>query len=235
MLPTRTVTIYTRSAFQLFRFFPELSGGAGELLLKKDYSVTTGADGTGTIDLPCSTSGIFWTCITPSMHEISDFQFVLTPGAALSLDELFVAGNIAPPGSPIYAYVAQKIAEISLSPSGNSAVVEKMAGETLSGHRFVFASNSFEVKLLDNSDISNKNLGFGITTGAANSGDAVDVKIFGEIDEPTWNWAAGGLIFCGAGGILTQTPPPDGFLLIVGAAISTDKIFINIGKPINLI
>lgn len=112
--------------------------------------------------------------------------------------------------------------------------VSKTAFRNLGGQRVVIAKNATEVDYADKNTPGHANVIFGITENAASAGSENFVKIFGEMTETSWNWTIGQPIFCGANGLLTQTVPQTGFLIIVATAISPDTIFINIRQPILL-
>lgn len=91
---TRTVNIKLRSqgasAFQTVIFRPQLTGADGEVLLEKNYTATTDANGEASIDLPCPAS---YTAQLPSDAGSSEASFDLNDGGAIDLDALIVAGS----------------------------------------------------------------------------------------------------------------------------------------------
>jgi hypothetical protein len=76
-----------------------------------------------------------------------------------------------------------------------------------------------------------------ITMGAATTGTAVEVVMFGALTEPSWTWTPGPL-YLGAAGALTQTPPSAlggaTFLAQIGVASGATAVFIDRGPSILL-
>ena len=70
----------------------------------------------------------------------------------------------------------------------------------------------------------------GITRTAADVGGTVEVQTSGPLTDNSWNWSPG-LIWSGAAGVLTQSPPVGAFLLPVARAISATQIDINVLQP----
>jgi hypothetical protein len=102
----------------------------------------------------------------------------------------------------------------------------------MSGHRFVVLDDDSAVYAnCTTSDHAHRVVG--MTTGASNAG-SVSIQTSGEHEEPTWSWTLGIPIFLSTTGLMTQTPPASGFLLIVGFPISATKIYIKIHQPIIL-
>ncbi|HEY0658323.1 MAG TPA: hypothetical protein VGD05_07610 [Pyrinomonadaceae bacterium] len=115
-----------------------------------------------------------------------------------------------------------------------TTTITKTAVSALGGHRVVRSVNETEVGYADSGTNAHRNLILGVTTGAASIGADVEIKTFGEMSEPSWNWTTGNLIFCGENGLLTETVPPTGFVCVIGAATSETTIFIRIRQPIEL-
>lgn len=116
-------------------------------------------------------------------------------------------------------------------PEGGNAV-QRLAGETLSALRIVFELDG-EVFYLDRADAAHVDLLLGVTTSSAAVGEAINVRTSGSIDEPAWTFTPGP-VWLGDDGALTQTPPADGFDVLIGAAVSATRINLNIQEPIDL-
>jgi hypothetical protein len=126
---------------------------------------------------------------------------------------------------------------VEVAPQGipgrdGSALVNRTAAIVLGGHRAVVLDNSELAIYADSSITSHANKVLGLTTGAASSGAIAAIATYGEFTEPSWSWTPGAPIFLGTNGLITQTAPTSGFLLILGFAIATTKIFIDIKQPI---
>ena len=72
---------------------------------------------------------------------------------------------------------------------------------------------------------------FGITVTAANLGASSKVREYGEMEDSSWAWTLGTPIFCGASGVLTQTPPA-AFRRIVAEPLTDKKIAVKFLDPI---
>ncbi|MEP7235241.1 MAG: hypothetical protein ABI778_08095 [Ignavibacteriota bacterium] len=127
------------------------------------------------------------------------------------------------------------IRRIQKGDTGDSAnIVSHVAGISLGGHRAVVLDAAEHAIYADKDTPSHANKVIGITTGAAAIGANTLIAAYGEIDEPSWAWTPGEAIYLSTGGLVTQTAPVSGFLLIIGFAITATKIFISIKQPIAL-
>lgn len=116
-------------------------------------------------------------------------------------------------------------------PAGGAAV-QRVTGETLSALRAVYELGG-QVFTLDYRDEAHIDLILGITLTAADAGAPINVQRSGALDDGGWNWTPG-RVWLGADGALTQTPPADGFDVLLGAAVSATRITLNITDPIEL-
>lgn len=153
----------------------------------------------------------------------------------LSITNEVVQVDISNADSPVVS-IANTPVEIEIS---NDTIVydDKViytAGTVLGGHRAVVLNSSELAIYADNTTTAHKNKVIGITTGAALSGASATIQTFGEITNSGWSWTTGESIYLSTNGLLTQTVPTSGFVLILGFAISATKMFINIKQPIIL-
>lgn len=112
------------------------------------------------------------------------------------------------------------------------------AAFAISGHRIVTLDEQGKAIYASATLASHANRIVGMTTNAAAADDALNVKKFGEVTEPSWNWQLDKPVYLGADGFLTQVPPEAPaakFSVVVGFPISATTLFINIGIPITLI
>ena len=75
---------------------------------------------------------------------------------------------------------------------------------------------------------------YGITLGAADDGDEVQVVTRGVMEEGSWSWTTGGALFFTGAGVLTQAPPTSVYSVTVGVALSPTVIFVSIGEAVIL-
>lgn len=116
-------------------------------------------------------------------------------------------------------------------PAGGSAF-QRTAGETLSALRAVYELDGV-VRYLDSQDAEHIDLLLGISLTAADIDQPLNVQRSGVIEDGGWTWKLG-RVWLGIAGALTQTPPVDGFDVLIGAAVSATRITLNIQDPIFL-
>uniref|UniRef100_A4XZD6 Uncharacterized protein n=1 Tax=Ectopseudomonas mendocina (strain ymp) TaxID=399739 RepID=A4XZD6_ECTM1 len=116
-------------------------------------------------------------------------------------------------------------------PAGGAAV-ERLAGETLSALRAVYELDG-HVFALDYRDSEHIDLLLGVTLTAADPGQPINVQRLGAVDDDGWNWQPG-RVWLGSAGSLTQTPPADGYDVLLGAAVASGRLLLNLQDPIEL-
>ncbi len=105
-----------------------------------------------------------------------------------------------------------------------------IAAATLSGHRAVKAVVG-GVGYPDLGAPADGDLILGITDGAADEGETIQVQAGGLMIEPSWSWALGP-VFAGDAGHLTQIPPAGSWLRQIGTAVAPDRIIISLRPTI---
>jgi hypothetical protein len=113
-------------------------------------------------------------------------------------------------------------------------VIQCAAGEALGGHRVVVLNADAEAVYASNAVPEHLHKVLGLTTGAVLLGATATVQTGGEMTEPSWSWTLDAPIFLGTSGLLTQTPPVSGFLLVVAFPVTATKIFIKLREPLAL-
>lgn len=116
-------------------------------------------------------------------------------------------------------------------PAGNAAVA-RLAGETISALRVVYETAG-EVFLLDYRDEDHIDLLLGVTLTAGVAGAPINVQRLMDITDASWNWTLG-RVYLGANGTLTQTPPADGYDVLIGYAVSPTRLTLNLQDPIEM-
>ncbi len=124
--------------------------------------------------------------------------------------------------------VAQRFGTVNITQIGNTETV--VAAEALGGHRAVTVDGYYA----GNNIAGHAGKILGITTGAASAGAVATVQTHGKLTEPSWNWLVGSMVFLSTNGQLTQTPPTDGFRIILGRPVTATTLFVDISEPINL-
>jgi hypothetical protein len=130
------------------------------------------------------------------------------------------AGDQGPPGVPGEP-----------GPAGGSAF-QRTAGEITSALRVLYEQGG-QVYALDYRDTAHIDLILGISLTAAAAGQPLNVQRSGVLDDAGWSWTPG-RVWLGANGALTQTPPVDGFDVLIGTAVSATRITLDITDPIEL-
>lgn len=106
----------------------------------------------------------------------------------------------------------------------------RIAGETISAIRAIFL-DSGEIFIADQSVEIKSNV-FGISITGSVMGGAVVVKESGELYDSSLSFTIGSPVFLSNSGQLTQTAPVSGFRVLIGYAIATNGLNINIQEPI---
>lgn len=100
------------------------------------------------------------------------------------------------------------------------------AGENLSALRAVTTNASGEAVYATNTSLANAQV-VGVTMSAASAGGTVGVKTFGTMTDASWNWTKGA-IYLGTNGVLTQTAPTGGNIIVhVARALTATMIFVD--------
>lgn len=116
-------------------------------------------------------------------------------------------------------------------------VVTGIAGEDLSGHRIVIRDEDGFLTYADAATVAHAARPFRLTTGATPEGDEAHVVAIGEVEESSWSWPPGGLLFVGLAGQITMTPPAfptAAFLMQIGNVISPTCIYFDPKTPVIL-
>lgn len=107
------------------------------------------------------------------------------------------------------------------------------ADQALGGHRVVKATaTGFDYA--DSTVLSDAQAVVGITGGAASASSEVTVITSGKVTEPSWSWTVGQNVYLSTNGLMTQTAPSSGFLIVIGKALSATTLLISINTPITL-
>lgn len=114
---------------------------------------------------------------------------------------------------------------------GGIQTIIRSAGETVSALRMVFESQGKAYLVDPTSESVFQALGVAITSGAEDA--ELTIQTQGFIDDSSWSWAEGA-VWCDENGLLTQTPPIDGWDFIIGFATSATRLYIDLHEPVLL-
>lgn len=111
-------------------------------------------------------------------------------------------------------------------PAGGTGFI-RLASAALSAQKMVWEDELGYVRELGYTDADHIDLMCGITvTAASSSGQEVEVRRAGPVDLTGTSFTPG-RVYLGAGGGLTQTPPDDGYLVVVGYAVSQTRLYLS--------
>jgi hypothetical protein len=115
---------------------------------------------------------------------------------------------------------------------GGSNQIRKIAAATLNGHRAVAIQPDGRLIHADNLNPDHRDATLGIIASATPIDGEAIIYTFGSLTEPSWQWLPQRLLFLGANGQITQTPPTTGFLLVLGKAVTPTEILIQLQPTI---
>lgn len=118
-------------------------------------------------------------------------------------------------------------------PAGDTTV-SRIAGMPISALIVVWENPAGEVRGLDYRDVDHIDLIAGIaTTAAPDAGATVQVQLLGVVDISGLGMVPG-RVWLGPNGTLTQSPPADGFDVLVGRVVSGQRLYLSFTDYINL-
>lgn len=120
------------------------------------------------------------------------------------------------------------------SGAGTTASVY-LAGSAIGGLRVVLLASDQRVIYADQTIVEHARRVLGVSLNAAIENDEVTICTGGEVTDPSWNWDTDLPVYLGINGLLTQVAPAIGFSLVIGIALSSTYIFVNIREPIILV
>ena len=116
-----------------------------------------------------------------------------------------------------------------------SFVYYKTASTDINGHRVLAVDDDGKVLHADNTILWHRHNILGISKQAVSAGNQVEIAIEGdELTETSWNWDTQLPIYLSTDGLLTQTIPSNGFIVIVAETITSTTIRIKINNSIIL-
>jgi hypothetical protein len=109
-----------------------------------------------------------------------------------------------------------------------------VASTSLSALRCITTDSSGLAKYATPDSLANSVV-IGISTTAASTGQNITIKTSGQITDASWNWTKGA-IYLGANGVLTQTAPSGGSIVVhVAKAITATTLIIDIDTIIQTV
>jgi hypothetical protein len=113
-----------------------------------------------------------------------------------------------------------------------TGVIACEAGETISALKCVQGDSDSKIYICSNIDAFAV---MGVAISSATIGGMVNVRTSGLLEDSSWNWIEDIPIFCSTDGILSQTPPTEGYMVQMGVPKTPTSMVINIQKAVKLI
>lgn len=108
------------------------------------------------------------------------------------------------------------------------------AGMSISALRCITTNGSGEAVYATPDTLANAVV-IGISTTAGNTGENITIKSSGQLTDANWSWTKGA-IYLGVNGVLTQTAPSGGAIVVhVAKAITATTIIIDIDTIITTV
>jgi hypothetical protein len=119
-------------------------------------------------------------------------------------------------------------------PAGGDTLT-RLASGAIGGQRLLIGNSDETVSYADATNSAHLGKILGLSTNAANDGEAVTILLFGYTEFNGWTWNTSLPIYASTNGLLTQTPPSgSGFSQIVATAETATRIFFRLREPIAL-
>lgn len=108
---------------------------------------------------------------------------------------------------------------------GATITITRTAGQAISGGRGIAIGLDGSALYADPVDV-NLRVPIGIAAHAASLGEELEIQLLGEFQDDGWTWSPGEIFLTGSG-ILTQTPPNEGAIVLVGYMTAADSMRIS--------
>jgi len=115
---------------------------------------------------------------------------------------------------------------------GSSNTVSLKAAEALSGFRVVYQGGPGQVRFVDPTTPTRAFLPLGVTTASSTAGASIPVQVSGLLSVGASIFTPGLPVWCGAGGVLTQTAPAAGVSIMVGLAVTPTQLVVAPQPPV---
>lgn len=153
------------------------------------------------------------------LQEVGQDNTLHEPVQELVLLTECMQGPPGPPGIP--------------GPAGGQ-VLQRLAGMDTSALLVVYEDLFGAVWPADPDAESDVLALLGVTVSAAEGGQPINVQRMGHIDDAAWQLQPGKRVFLGRQGRLTHEPPQAGYDVLIGVALSSTRLLLNIQDPIAL-
>lgn len=158
---------------------------------------------------------------------------VVDTGDSIELVELAAVVEIAPAPEVVIESPAVLIEVAPATEKGDAGQdatwdLTYPAASAISGHRVVrYDPTAAAWVYADAASAVDAAAELAVTLGAISAGASGAARLAGTLDEPSWAWPAPCVLFLGAAGALTPTPPTNGYLREIARAITPTRIQID--------
>lgn len=119
-------------------------------------------------------------------------------------------------------------------PPGGATTV-KVGPLPISGHSVVACDSAGELVAADATNPAHRGAVLGMVADAYSPGDDAVVQTGYVLEHAGWTWVPGGPVLVGLSGQMAQAPPAGAlFAQVIGQALSSTRVLIDINPPITL-
>lgn len=118
----------------------------------------------------------------------------------------------------------------NLMGGGSDTTIEVVAQENILAFQPVTANGY----VADSNTDAHRNKVIGLAKANINTGFSGNVETDAEVTNPAWTWNVGDIIFINGAGVLSTTAPDAGWCQIIGIAVASDSISLEIQEAIRM-
>ncbi|MEG0923203.1 MAG: hypothetical protein RSG22_17580 [Comamonas sp.] len=188
-------------------------------ILLQDPGVIVDQQPSDVLVVPVSEAAVFIEDAAPSVITLDeDSDLLVLPTEETRV--VIAAGQQGPAGPP--------------GPAGGAGdlLLTRTAGVPMSALLVVYELGG-KVYPLSHDDAAHVFAVLGLTVSSGQTGAQISIQLEGTVSDSGWSWAYG-RVYLGQGGQLTQTPPADGFSVLIGFAATPTSINLSISDPIEV-
>ena len=108
------------------------------------------------------------------------------------------------------------------------------ASTNLSALRVVIVNDDGKLEYASSDRPEHSFMVVGVLKDALTQGNFGKALVQGLLSDSFWSWTLGVPIYVGEDGVLTQSPPSEGFQLVIGKPVTPSAVYFEIGEPILL-
>lgn len=124
--------------------------------------------------------------------------------------------------------------ELKGDPGSGGEPIEGDSGEGINQGQLVYKKSDSKFYLASSAAPETREI-VGLADTSVIEGEPLNVIGSGLFTLGSWSWTVGAPVLAGLNGNLTQTPPTDGYIAMIGHAVNSDTILINIEPSVLLV